>query len=31
MRDIDYFVDKLNQENTSEKTPELGWFFKLIV
>jgi hypothetical protein len=24
MRDIDYFVDKLNQENTSEKTPELG-------
>jgi hypothetical protein len=24
MRDVDYFVDKLNQENTSEKTPELG-------
>jgi len=24
MRDVDYFVDKLNQENSSEKTPELG-------
>jgi len=24
MRDIDYYVDKLNQENSSEKTPELG-------
>jgi hypothetical protein len=24
MRDIDYFVDKMNAENTSEKTPELG-------
>jgi hypothetical protein len=24
MRDIDYYVDKLNTENTSEKTPQLG-------
>lgn len=24
MRDIDYFVDKLNQENNSEKTPQLS-------
>lgn len=24
MRDIDYYVDKLNTENTSEKKSELG-------